>query len=224
MQNDAGVPSRCSTPAEAAELVPGLRGRVVGAAYCAEDGYFDRPQAVVEAFAAAARARGARIEIAEAVGIARDGAGWRLETAAGSSTSDCLIVAAAGGSVPLLAPLGFELPMVSEARHLFRSDPLPGRVLDPLVIDVDRGIAAKQLADGRLLASDLRAAGDPATGQAGWRARILEHLASLLPGARGEPAEHGQRRLRPDARRPAGRSTSSPTGSGSPPASAATAS
>jgi sarcosine oxidase, subunit beta len=180
VQNEAGVPSRLLTPAEAAELAPGLR--CLGAAYCAEDGYFDRPQAVVEAFAAAAQARGARIEIAEATSIAPDGAGWRLETTTGSSTSDCIVVAAAGGSVPLLAPLGFELPVVSEARHLFRSDPLAGRVLDPLVIDIDRGIAAKQLADGRLLASDLHATGDPALGQDGWRARIVEHLATLLPG------------------------------------------
>jgi sarcosine oxidase, subunit beta len=180
VQNDAGVPSRLLTPAEATELVPGLQ--CLGGAYCAEDGYFDRPQAVVEAFAAAARARGVQFEIAEAAAIAPDGAGWRLETGSGSSTSDCIVVAAAGGSVPLLAPLGFELPIVSEARHLFRSDPLPGRVLDPLVIAVDRGIAAKQLADGRLLASDLHATGDSLAGQAGWRARILEHLASLLPG------------------------------------------
>jgi len=36
---------------EAAELVPGLReDTITGGAWCAEDGYFDRPQAVVEAF------------------------------------------------------------------------------------------------------------------------------------------------------------------------------
>jgi sarcosine oxidase subunit beta len=180
VQNGAGVPSRLLAPAEAAELVPGLA--CLGAAYCAEDGYFDHPQAVVEGFAAAARARGVQIEIAEAVSIAPDGAGWRLETTIGSSTPHCVVVAAAGGSVPLLAPLGFELPIVSEARHLFRSDPLPGRVLDPLVVVIDRGIAAKQLADGRLLASDLHATGDSVAGRDGWRARILEHLATLLPG------------------------------------------
>ena len=182
VQRDAGVPSRLLTPAEAAELVPGLRrDGFLGAAHCGEDGYFDRPQAVVEAFAAAARARGAQIELAEATGIARDGAGWRLETRTGGMTSDCLIVAAAGGSVPLLAPLGFELPVVDEARHLFRSEPLPARLLDQLVVAVDRGIAAKQLADGRLLASDLQATGDPAAGRDRWRARIAGQLASLLP-------------------------------------------
>jgi sarcosine oxidase subunit beta len=183
VQREAGVPSRLVTPAEATELVPSLRADgFLGAAHCGEDGYFDRPQAVVAAFAAAAVAGGARIEVAEATGITRDGAGWRLETRRGDMSSDCVIVAAAGGSVPLLAPLGFELPVVDEARHLFRSDPLAGRLLDPLVIGVDRGIAAKQLADGRLLASDLRATGDPAAGQDRWRTRIAKELASLIPG------------------------------------------
>jgi sarcosine oxidase subunit beta len=49
------------------------------------------------------------------------------------------------------------------------------------VIAVDRGIAAKQLADGRVLASDLRAEGDPATGRERWRRRIRAEVDALLP-------------------------------------------
>jgi sarcosine oxidase subunit beta len=182
VQQDAGVPSRLLTPAEALEIVPSLRNDgFVGAAFCGEDGYFDHPQAVVQAFAEAARTRGALLEQAEVTRITRDGGGWRLTTLAGETSSDVLIVAAGGASPRLLAPIGFELPLVSEARHLFLSEPLASGLLDTLVIAVDRGIAAKQLADGRLLASDLTATGDPAAGQAGWRARIAEQLASLLP-------------------------------------------
>src|SRR2546421_10759668 len=52
VQNDAGVPSRIVSADEAAQLVPGLvADAIVGGAWCAEDGYFDRPQSVVEAFA-----------------------------------------------------------------------------------------------------------------------------------------------------------------------------
>ena len=185
VQHDAGVPSRLVSAAEAAALVPGLRTEgILGAAHCSEDGYFDRPRDVVEAFATAARDRGARFELAsEVTAVARDGSGWRLETRTGSTMSDHLVVAAANGSIPLLAPLGFELPITSETRYLFLSEPLPTRVLDPLVIAVDRGIAVKQLADGRLLASDLQATGSPTDGQARWRARIAEQLAWLLPEA-----------------------------------------
>ena len=52
VQNGEGIPSRIVSPDEAAELVPGLAVEtVVGGAWCAEDGYFDHPQGVVEAFA-----------------------------------------------------------------------------------------------------------------------------------------------------------------------------
>src|SRR3954454_9873243 len=52
LQNEEGVPSRIVGADEAAELVPGLQTEhIAGGAWCGDDGYFDRPQAVVEAFA-----------------------------------------------------------------------------------------------------------------------------------------------------------------------------
>src|SRR3954466_3282059 len=51
LQNEEGVPSRIVGADEAADLVPGLRGaNIAGGAWCDEDGYFDHPQSVVEAF------------------------------------------------------------------------------------------------------------------------------------------------------------------------------
>ena len=112
----------------------------------------------------------------------RDGDGWRLELSSGVSVpTDAVVVAAGAESRALLAPLGFDLPIVEESRTLFLSEPIRERLLEPLVIAVDRGIAAKQLADGRVLASDLRATGDPVIEQAGWRRRIREHVDELLP-------------------------------------------
>src|SRR5438132_765754 len=62
LQQRLGVPSRLLAPAEAAEVVPELEpGGIVGAAWCAEDGYFDRAQMPVEAFAEAVLARGAEV-------------------------------------------------------------------------------------------------------------------------------------------------------------------
>ena len=183
VQHDLGIPSRLVTAAEAAEIVPGLEpAGVLGAAYCAEDGYFDRPQAVVEAFAEAVGARGGRVELATVRGVDRDGSGWRLELSSGvSAATDAVVVAGAAESRALLAPLGFDLPILEEPRTLFLSEPIRERLLEPLVIAVDRGIAAKQLADGRVLASDLRAEGDPATDQDRWRRRIRGHVDELLP-------------------------------------------
>src|SRR5690348_11124685 len=47
VQHEAGIPSTMLVPNDAAALVPGLSpDGMLGAAHCAEDGYFDRPQAV----------------------------------------------------------------------------------------------------------------------------------------------------------------------------------
>jgi len=151
LQNDLGVPSRIVSPAEAEELVPALDASgVVGGAWCGEDGYFDRPQAIVEAFGALAD-----VELAEVADLD--------ELAADA------IVVAAGVDTPQLLP---ELPIRAEQRFLFFSDPVEERLLEPLVVSAERGFAAKQLGDGRLLASDLRA---------GSRATVRSGLEELLP-------------------------------------------
>jgi sarcosine oxidase subunit beta len=127
-------------------------------------------------------ASGGRIETTGVTAIERDGEGWRLELSSGVRAAvDAVVVAAAADSRSLLAPLGFDLPIVEEPRTLFLSEPIRERLLDPLVIAVDRGLAAKQLADGRVLASDLRASGDPVVEQDRWRRRIRDELSGMLP-------------------------------------------
>jgi sarcosine oxidase subunit beta len=182
LQNDAGVPSRIVSADEAARLVPGLRpDTLAGAAWCAEDGYFDRPQAVVEAFAAAATDRGARIEIAEVRRLSRDGAGWRLDTDGRTVAADCVVVAAGCDTPALLAPLGFPVPIAPEERHLFLGEPVSERLLEPLVISAERRFAAKQLANGRVLASDLAASGDSESRREEWRQNVRAGIEELLP-------------------------------------------
>lgn len=151
LQNGLGVPSRIVSPTEAAELVPGLDAAgVSGAAWCDEDGYFDRPQSIVEAFGALVD-----VEIAEIVDLD--------DLAAGA------VVVAAGVDTPRLLP---ELPIQAEPRSLFFSDAIHERLLEPLVVSAEMGLAAKQLADGRLLASDLHA---------GSRANVRSGFEELLP-------------------------------------------
>jgi sarcosine oxidase subunit beta len=151
LQNGLDVPSRIVSPAEAAELVPGLDASgILGGAWCAEDGYFDSPQAVVEALGALAD-----VELAEVADVDE------LEAGA--------IVVAAGVDTPRLLP---ELPIRAEPRVLFYSEPIRERLLEPLVVSPERGLAAKQLGDGRLLASDLRA---------GTRSNVRAGFEELLP-------------------------------------------
>ena len=151
VQNEEGVPSRLVSADEAAELVPGLAAdAIAGAAWCGEDGYFDRPQSVVEAFA-----RGLDI---------------RRQTVrrVGELDADAVVVAA-GLDTRSLVP---GLPLAAEDRLLFLSEPIGERLLEPLVVAPELAFAAKQLADGRVLASDL-------AGQS--RTRIRQAIDELLP-------------------------------------------
>jgi sarcosine oxidase subunit beta len=160
LQNELGIASRIVAPTEAAELVPGLDvGSVAGAAWNADDGFFDRPQAIVEALGALAD-----IQIADVLDVA-------------ALDAEALVVAA-GVETPRLLP---ELPIGREERYLFFSDPIREPLLEPFVVSPERRFATKQLGDGRLLASDLSATGDPATEADDWRANLRRAFEELLP-------------------------------------------
>ncbi len=183
LQNEVGVPSVLVTPAELEVLVPGMDvASVTGAAYCAEDGYFDQPQAVVEAFADACRRRGVALERSSVTAIAGGAGGWSLERSEGPPAQADAVVIATGYDTPsLLAGLAFDVPIAKQARYLLLSEPIRERLLEPLVVSAERRFAAKHLGNGRMLASDLAAAGDPEEGAPRWRAHVAETVAELLP-------------------------------------------
>ena len=159
LQNELGIHSETVSADEAAALVPGLRtDSIVGGAWCSDDGYFDRPQSVVEAFG---RSLDVRIQDVRSL----------------SDLEADKIVVAAGAETATLVP---NLPIGREDRYLFYSDPIGDRLLDPLVVSAEKQFAAKQLANGRVLASDLSARGDE--GQVnGWRSKIRTVIEELLP-------------------------------------------
>ena len=163
LQQAEGVPSRIVTPAEAGGLVPGLRtDTLAGGSWCGEDGYFDRPQGVVEAFGSGLDIRIHTVESLE------------------PKLADVVVVAAGAETADLVRPLGVELPIGREDRFLFLSEPIRERLLDPLVVSAERRFAAKQLGDGRVLASDLGARGDESQRDA-WRANVRAGIDELVP-------------------------------------------
>jgi sarcosine oxidase subunit beta len=163
--------------------VPGLNADgIAGAGFCAEDGYFDQPQGVVEAFAEAVGRHGGEIRPAEVVGLEEDGSGWTLRLADGDDAhADRVVVAAGYDTPPLLATTGVTVPIEREERYLFYSDPITERLLEPLVVSSERQFAAKQLANGRVLASHLRATGDPTRDGPTWRGHVRSCILELLP-------------------------------------------
>jgi sarcosine oxidase, subunit beta len=183
LQNELGIPAQLVYADEAAELVPGLvPDGVEGASFCSEDGYFDKPQGVVEAFAEATQNAGVSIVHREVTALERTESGWQLQFSDGTTAgADRVVVAAGYGSPAVTASLGVELPIRKEPRYLFFSAPITERLLEPLVVAAERRFAAKHLADGRVLASDLGADGDPESGRRHWRATVARGIQSLLP-------------------------------------------
>ena len=183
IQNENAVNSIIVDAAAAADLVADLQTEtIVGAAWCGEDGYFDRPQAVVEAFAEGARRAGVAIVHGTVAGLRRSGDSWSVALADGRHLAAAAVVAATGYDTPaLLDGVGHRLPIEKEPRYLFLSEPIRERLLEPLVVTTERGFAAKQLADGRVLASDLAADPTNGSGPDDWRRSIRENVEVLLP-------------------------------------------
>lgn len=179
LQNRLGIPSRIVSPEEAAGLVPGLPPEAVaGASWCGEDGYFDRPQGVVEAFAEAAVRAGAEVVHEEVARVEQRA----LVLRGGERVPAENVVVAAGVETPrLLAPFGADIPIVAEDRFMLYSEPIRERLVEPLVVSAERHFAAKQLGSGRVLASDLSARGDPTEGEPRWRRHVRETIREVLP-------------------------------------------
>ena len=183
LQRSLGIPSEILSAGDLPRVVPGFSvDGAIGAAYCREDAYFDRPQGVVELFAQAAAGRGVAIEQAELRRLVPEGGGWTLEFTDGSRRAAGMAVVAAGAeSKALLSPLRIELPIEVQPKYLFLSEPIAERLLEPLVVLVDQHFAAKHLANGRVLASDLAASGEAETNAQAWRAHIRSCIERTLP-------------------------------------------
>jgi sarcosine oxidase subunit beta len=183
LQQSLGIPSEILKAHQLAEVVPGFNADcAVGASYCRDDAYFDRPQSVVELFADAARTRGVLIEQLGLERLTRDGDRWLLEFRDGTHAAANTVVIAAGvESRGLIEPLAVDLPIEAQSKYLFLSEPISERLLEPLVVLVDRHFAAKHLASGRVLAADLTASGSVEANEQEWRTHVRSTIEQALP-------------------------------------------
>ncbi len=183
LQNSEGIMSRLVDGDEAADLVPGLNPEgITGASWHDQDGYFDRPLAIIGALHAGALERGVQIVDRNVQRLERGASAWKLTLSDGEvAFADNVVVAAAYATPELLASVGVDTPITKEPKYLFYSNPVAQRLLDPLAVFVDRHFAAKQLADGSMLASDLSANGDPDAMRNTWYRHIKESIRDRLP-------------------------------------------
>jgi sarcosine oxidase subunit beta len=116
LQRSLGIPSQLLSPDELTDVVPGFGvDGAIGAAYCREDAYFDRPQ---RASSSSRRrrngGRGSSSEASRRRPRRRPLACLHRRDGALAET----VVVAAGESRALLALLEIELPIVAQAKYL----------------------------------------------------------------------------------------------------------
>jgi sarcosine oxidase subunit beta len=186
LQNELGVPSRFVDFDEVQELCPlaSLDG-VLAATYCALDGHAS-PEAVVQGYAAGARARGARVVTGCAVtDVLADGGRIRaVETASGTIETGSVVCAAGVWSPELARKVGVDLPVKPYLREVGFTGPvegLPARL--PLTIDFSTGFYFHREGPGLLFGMadpeqppGLEVPSDPA-----WLEKVMEVAARRLP-------------------------------------------
>lgn len=166
-QRAAGVPVQVVDEREALALAPGIAPGCLGGVHAPNDGQAEAVPAT-EAFAAAARRLGARVE--EGAGVralaVETGRVVGVERGDGAREGcDVAIVAAGAWSATLLGGIGVTLPI--ETRPLQMLLTTPGApALRPVLGAFDRRLSLKQLDDGAYLIGG------------GWPARVTDHAGN----------------------------------------------
>jgi sarcosine oxidase subunit beta len=186
LQNELGVPSRFVDLAEAAELCP-LAGLddVLAASYCALDGHAS-PEAVVQGYAAGARAHGASVHTGCTVaGITTDEGGIRaVETALGAIETRTVVCAAGVWSPQIAGSVGVDLPVEPYLREVGFTGPaadLPERL--PLTVDFSTGFYFHREGPGLLfgMADPAQPPGLDAPSDPAWLEHVMEVAERRLP-------------------------------------------
>jgi sarcosine oxidase subunit beta len=186
LQNELGVPSKFVDLDEVRQLCPlaGLDG-VLAATFCPLDGHAS-PEAVVQGYAAGARARGAVVEIG--CGVARiraeSGEVVAVETSLGVVETGTVVCAAGVWSPEIAAQVGVELPVQPYLREVGFTGPaagLPERM--PLTVDFSSGLYFHREGPGLLfgMADPEQRPGLDTPSDPAWLEKVIEIAERRLP-------------------------------------------
>jgi sarcosine oxidase subunit beta len=129
LQRRLGLEVDLLSPEDAGKLVPGLNlDDVVGASFCATDGYAD-PYSVVSGFTSAARKLGVEIhQETEVTGLKlAKGRVKGVQTTGGDFGADVVVDAAGPHAGIITAMAGVNIPLQSSRRHIFITEPEYGQ-------------------------------------------------------------------------------------------------
>lgn len=154
LQNSLGVPSKMVTRDEILDIVPGLAlDDVAGGSYCPIDGYCT-PEAVAQGYAQSAARMGATIVQGCAVHEIMT-SGDRitgLRTSHGEISTHEIVLTAGVWSTAIAAPVGLDLPIRAEKRHVWLLDGDDGFAEQlPLVIDFTTSFYFHREGEGLLM-------------------------------------------------------------------------
>jgi sarcosine oxidase subunit beta len=154
LQNEFGVPARLIDPAQARALCPLIEtDGLLAAAFSPEDGHAT-PEAVVQGYASAARAHGARIELGcEVVDVVMPGDEIRaVVTTRGQIETDTVVCTAGAWSRACGQMVGVDLPVTPLRRQILFTEPLPGLPPElPMTIDFETSFYFHREGPGVLL-------------------------------------------------------------------------
>jgi glycine/D-amino acid oxidase-like deaminating enzyme/bacterioferritin-associated ferredoxin len=145
-----GIHSEVIDGTQVRKLAPATSEAIIAAAWCPGEGKIN-PLAATPPLAQAARNAGAHIEeFAPVSGIARDGAGYVIDTPRGRVTAPRVLIAAGGWSNQIATMLGATLPIRGAPLQMVVT--APGPPLVPcLLAHADRHLTMKQTASGSVI-------------------------------------------------------------------------
>ena len=161
---------------------PELSPEVTRAVRMGPMGFTTNPLRLTQAYAALFARQGGRVCRADVRALKPQGATTRIETSAESFDADSVVIAAGAWSLPLVQPLGLDLPLIAErGYHMTFAD--SGIRLRHVVSDIGRHFAVTSMEPGLRIAGteELGLADDPPS----WRrAEVLaKHLKQIFPRA-----------------------------------------
>jgi glycine/D-amino acid oxidase-like deaminating enzyme len=189
-----GMDSRVVSQAELASLAPNLSPHLVGASYCAGEG-FANPLLAGPAFMRRAQKHGARLRqhtrvLDIEVGAGRDGFG--VETTGGHIQARRIVIAAGAHTRQVTQMVGLELPILQHPLQVLVSQPV-APILEQMVQHAgNRHLSMRQTQYGTFVIGGGWPATEPPLGdRPAVRARSLAANAAVacdvMPGLRGVP-------------------------------------